>query len=114
MGWDTSDLDKYIVDLATAGPKAEALTETVVQKIGFDVVVEAQTIVPVDTGNLKSSIGVDFEGLGFEAGPTAGYGHYVEFGTSRMSPQPYMRPAFDKATAPLDEVLGQVGKKALE
>jgi hypothetical protein len=31
-----------------------------------------------------------------------------------MSPQPYMRPAFDKATAPLDELFGQVGEKAFE
>ncbi|MFG1963091.1 HK97-gp10 family putative phage morphogenesis protein [Nonomuraea sp. NPDC049028] len=114
MGWDTSDLDKYISDLSRAGAKAEALTETVVRKIGLDTVAGAQAIAPVDTGNLKSSIGADFDGPGFEAGPTANYGGYVEYGTSRMSPQPYMRPAFDKATAPLDDMLGQVGKKALE
>lgn len=114
MGWDTSDLDAYIGDLGKAGPKAEALTETVIHKAGLDTVAGAQAIVPVDTGNLKNSIGVDFEHLGFEAGPTAEYGGFVERGTSRMSPQPYMRPAFDKAIAPLDDVLGQVGKKALE
>lgn len=114
MGWDASDLDKYISDLGKAGAKAEELTETVVHKVGLDTVAGAQAIVPVDTGNLKSSIGVDFDGLGLEAGPTANYGGYVEYGTSRMAPQPYMRPAFDKATAPLDDVLGQVGKKALE
>ena len=114
MGWDTSDLDKYIDDLAKAGPKAEKLTDTVIRKVGFDTVAGAQSIVPVDTGNLKNSIGVDFEELGFEAGPTASYGHFVERGTSRMSPRPYMRPAFDKAIEPLPDVLGQVGKKALE
>ncbi|MBN6054518.1 HK97 gp10 family phage protein, partial [Nonomuraea sp. RK-328] len=116
MGWDTTDLDKLTADLAEAGPKARELTEVVVKKIGFDTVAHAQATVPVDTGNLKNSIGVDFDadGLGFEAGPTAVYGGFVEYGTSRMSPQPYLRPGFDKALEPLDEVLGQVGKKALE
>jgi HK97 gp10 family phage protein len=116
MGWDTSDLDKLAADLQAAGPKAETLTRTVIKKIAFDTVAGAQAIVPVDTGNLKNSIGQDFDddGLGFEAGPTANYGHYVEFGTSRMSPQPYMRPAFDRAIEPLDTVMGQVGEKALE
>ena len=114
MGWDTSDLDKYLDDLAKAGAKAEKLTETVVHKVGFDTVAGAQARAPVDTGNLKNSIGVDFDALGFEAGPTASYGGFVERGTSRMSPQPYMRPAFDKAIEPLPDVLGQVGKKSLE
>jgi len=107
LGWDTSDLDKYIGDLGKAGAKAEALTETVVHKVGFDVVAEAQTIVPVDTGNLKSSIGVDFEGLGFEAGPTASYAPYVHWGTSKMSPRPFMTTAFDKAVAPIEQALEQ-------
>lgn len=114
MGWDTSELDELIGDFAAAATKAEALTETVVRKTGFDVVAHAQAIVPVDTGALKSSIGVDFDEHGFEAGPTQEYGHYVEYGTSRMSPQPYMRPAFDRATEPLDELMRQVGEKALE
>jgi HK97 gp10 family phage protein len=114
--WDTSELTDLIEDLAKAGPKSEKLTSVVVRKTGFDVVAGAQAIAPVDTGNLKSSIGVDVDadGLGFEAGPTANYGHFVEYGTSRMSPQPYMRPAFDRAVEPLPEVLGQVGKKAME
>jgi HK97 gp10 family phage protein len=116
MGWDTSELDGLIKSIGEAGPKAEALTEQVVRKVGFDTVAGAQTAAPVDTGNLKNSIGVDFDadGLGFEAGPTANYGGYVEYGTSRMDPQPYMRPAFDRAVEPLPDVLGQVGKKALE
>jgi HK97 gp10 family phage protein len=116
MGWDTSDLDKLAADLAGTGPKAEALTRTVVQKIAFDTVAGAQAVVAVDTGNLKSTIGQDFDddGMGFEAGPTANYGHYVEYGTSRMSPQPYMRPAFDRAVKPIDEIMRQVGEKALE
>lgn len=116
MGWDTSDLDKLAVDLAKAGPKAEVLARVVVKKIAFDTVAGAQARVPVDTGNLKSTIGQDFDadGLGFEAGPTANYAPYVHWGTSRMSPRPFLTSAFDAAIAPLDEILGQVGKRAIE
>lgn len=111
--WDTAGLDRFLLDLGKAGPKVEALTETAVHKTGFDTVAAAQAIAPVDTGNLKNSIGVDFDGLGFEAGPTAAYGGYVEWGTSRMSPQPYMRPAFEKALPPLEQALEQAGRRAL-
>lgn len=145
MDWDTSDLDRYIKTLEAAPAKTEALTKVVVKKIGFDTVAGAQGLVPVDTGNLKNSIGQDFDddGMGFEAGPTANYGADVEFGTvpheirprdakalhwqqdgqdmfrrsvwhPGTAPQPYMIPAFEKAVKPIDQVMGQVGEKALE
>ncbi|RSN12810.1 hypothetical protein DMB42_11570 [Nonomuraea sp. WAC 01424] len=148
MGWDVSDLDRHIGHLGDARPKVEALAKVVVKKIGFDTVAGAQSLAPVDTGNLVGTIGVDpvDEWMGFEAGPTASYGADVEFGTQPheirakgvdaggakaliwegaahpvrsvqhpgTAPQPYMRPAFEKATAPIDDVMSQVGKKALE
>ncbi len=140
--WDTSELDALIIDLAEAGPKATKLTEVVVKKTGFDTVAGAQAVVAVDTGNLKNSIGVDIDedGMGFEAGPTARYGDTVEYGSDPhvikakskkalhwpdaehpvksvnhpgTAPQPYMRPAFEKATEPIDKVMGQVGEKSI-
>lgn len=80
--WDTSEVDKLIGDLEQAGPKAVGLTQLVVEKTGFDTVKGGQDRVPVDTGHLKNTIGVDFDddGLGWEAGPTASYGAAVEYG----------------------------------
>lgn len=146
MGWDTSDLDRFVRDLGEAPEKTEKLTKVVVQKIAFDTVAGAQARVRVDTGNLKNSIGQDFDddGMGFEAGPTANYGGVIEYGSRPheirprnakalhwvdgeggdqfrrrvwhpgTQPYPYMRPAFDAAIAPLDEIMGQIGKKAIE
>ena len=116
MGWDASEVDGLIKDLAAAGPKAESLARTVVARTGFDTVAGAQANAPVDTGALKNSIGVDVDedGLGFEAGPTVSYAPYVHWGTSRMGPRPFLTTAFEKAVEPLGEVFGQVGKKALE
>ncbi|GAA2860106.1 HK97-gp10 family putative phage morphogenesis protein [Nonomuraea rubra] len=141
-GWDTSELDGLIKDLDEVAPRTEALTRTVVKKIGHDTVTLGQNKAPVDTGNLKNSIGVDpiDDWMGFEAGPTAAYGADVEYGTEPheikarnagalfwegaehpvksiqhpgTDPQPYMRPAFDQATEPLDKVMAQIAKKAI-
>ncbi|MFN2636906.1 MAG: HK97 gp10 family phage protein [Gemmatimonadaceae bacterium] len=140
--WDTSELDGLIVDFAAAGPKAEGLTRLVIKKVAFDTVAGAQARVPVDTSNLKNSIGPDLDddGMGFEAGPTANYGAAIEFGSEPHvikaknakalfwpgaehpvkqvnhpgnAPQPYMRPAFEQAVEPIDKVMGQVGEKAI-
>lgn len=142
MSWDASELDGLIGDFAKSGPKAEGLTRLVVKKTAFDTVSGAQAIVRVDTSNLKNSIGPDFDddGMGFEAGPTANYGAAIEYGSEPHvikaknakalfwpdaehpvkqvnhpgnAPYPYMRPAFEKALEPIDQVMGQVGEKSI-
>lgn len=56
---------------------------------------------PVLTGFLRSSITSDFDGgpgssvISGETGPAASYSHFLEHGTSRMAPQPFMNPAAD-------------------
>lgn len=60
----------------------------------------AQELVPVDTGRLRDSIRVTEVGpRTFTVGPgdEVEYAEYVEFGTSRMAAQPYMRPAAELA-----------------
>lgn len=114
--FDMSEVNALARDLDAAGPRAVERSQVVVKKTGHDTVSDAETLVPVDTGNLKNSISVDFDadGLGFEAGPTAHYGGYVEYGTSnedesvRMSPQPYMNPAFDRRLTPAMQAFEQI------
>lgn len=60
----------------------------------------AQQLVPVDTGRLRDSIRVNEIGpRSYTVGPgdEVEYADYVEFGTSRMAAQPYMRPAAEMA-----------------
>lgn len=91
-------LNTIAVDLNRAGLVTAHKASKAVKKFGQDVVHDGQAFCPVDTGNLRSSIGVDYDGdgLGCTAGPTANYGGYVEYGTSRMAPEAYMGPAFDR------------------
>jgi HK97 gp10 family phage protein len=110
---DASEVHALARDLNSAGAYVEERAPLAVSKVGHDMESTAQEIVPVDTGYLKSSISLDVVGLGFELGPTAEYGGYVEEGTSRMSPEPYLGPAFDRHLPNLEQALGDLGEQAV-
>jgi len=61
---------------------------------------EAQRIVPVDTGRLRASINVKREFLVKVIGTNVKYAPYVEYGSPEGTgpnggPRPFMRPAFE-------------------
>ena len=114
VSWDASELNSRAADLGKAGYGATRKAQTVVAKSAADVERISKSFAPVDTGALKNSIGFDIGDGGLEAriGPTVHYGGYVEFGTRRMSPQPYMGPALDivgpSFAAAMEEIGGEV------
>ena len=72
--------------------------EKAVQKACFLVEAEAKHKAPVDTGRLRASIRTEVERIAKDVvegkiGTNVEYSRYVELGTSRQSPQPYLRPA---------------------
>lgn len=60
-----------------------------------------------DTGTLAGSIHVVPGDRQAEVVASASYAAYLEFGTSKMAPRPYMRPAVDKHQGELTEVVKQ-------
>jgi HK97 gp10 family phage protein len=112
---DVSQMNTLAADLGRASFYIAAQASKAVRKTGEDIVREAQAFAPVRTGNLRNSIGADYDGdgLGFEAGPTASYGGYVELGTSKMAPHAYMGPAFDRATPGFVQAVEQLGGNIL-
>lgn len=108
-------LNSLAADLTHAGLITAHRGSKAVKKIGADVVADGQAFCPVDTGNLRNSIGVDYDGdgLGFEAGPTANYGPYVEYGTSKMAPEAYMGPAFDRNAPAFVAAVEELGESIL-
>lgn len=103
---DTSELRKLALDLAEAPSRIQRRAPAAIRKTALGIERDAKILCPVDTGNLRSSIGSDIGVLSAEIGPTAEYGGYVEQGTSRMSPQPYLGPAFDRRIGTLEQALG--------
>lgn len=95
------ELNSIAADLRKAGFLAQWRAGQVVAKAAYDVEGIAKGFCPVDTGFLRSSIGVDLgfgDGLSATIGPTAEYGAFLEFGTSRMAPHAYMGPALDRVS----------------
>lgn len=97
------------------GPKVQL----VVRKVAKDIVRDAKLLAPVDTGNLKNSIThSDLRSIGYgggevEIGPTANYGYYMEHGTSRVAPQPFMGPAADNNVGNFEQAMAQIAEEAL-
>ena len=69
-----------------------------IQKTALFIEAKGKTFAPVDTGRLRNSIHYR-KTAEYEAEVIVGahYGAFVEFGTTRMRPQPYLRPAVNFA-----------------
>lgn len=113
------ELDEALGQLPKATGKA-VLRRTAIRALA-PVIAEAKRRVPVDEGDLRDSLKITTKlskrqqrlhnkaiaagkaTVQLFAGPAAlPHAHLVEFGTANMSPQPYMRPAWDTKK---DEVL---------
>lgn len=108
------DLRRLSADLTRAAATAAPRASIVVRKTAFDIKRTSKSIAPVDLGTLKGSIDVSFlSPTSAEIGPTVDYGDYVERGTSRMAPQPYMGPAADKHQPAFEAAMEQLGQEGL-
>lgn len=116
---DASELNALAADLSNVAGKIGPKVQTVMRKTARDIEADAKAFAPVDTGNLRSSIGhSDLRTVGqsgtleVEIGPTANYGVFVEFGTSRMAPHAFMGPAFDRRSpgfvSALEDIVGEI------
>jgi HK97 gp10 family phage protein len=124
---DASEFLGLAVQLERASGQVGARAAAAVKKTAFDIEADAKALAPVASmetsgyigGNLRNSISTDITGDGrygvieAEIGPTAEYGWFVENGTSRMAPQPYMRPAFERREPGLAAALNRLGEDLL-
>lgn len=108
---DTAALATFAGDLTQASITAGARVHALVVKTAYDIQATAKRLAPVDTGFLRSSIGVEVSGVrqvSAVIAPTADYAAYVELGTSRAAAQPFMQPAFDKHVPRLQAALATI------
>ena len=96
MTADVHEWNRLAIDVGKAGVRIIPKARVILTKCLADGTRDAQAFCPVDTGNLRNSIGFEVRGLEGEFGPTAEYGMYVEEGTSVMAPHAYVGPAFDR------------------
>jgi HK97 gp10 family phage protein len=65
--------------------------------MGTDIIRRSSRKVPVDSGTLKQSVYLEGKPFSVEVGYNADYATPVEFGTYKMKPQPFFRPAIAEA-----------------
>ena len=79
--------------------EAPKVVQAVIKNNGEKMQGRAKALAPVDTWFMHDNIDSYYQGGGssFEAfvHSRAGYSGFVEFGTRKMSAQPFMRPAFE-------------------
>lgn len=86
------------------GEFLDALPEQIEQAliaIGMTAETHAKEECPVDTGRLRNSIthDVDMSEQAAYIGSNVEYAAFVELGTSKMAPRPYLRPAAENHSA---------------
>ena len=116
----SDELRRLAADITRAASTTGQRAQAVIRKTAVDIESDAKKLAPVDTGNLKGSIGhsdlrtVGRSGsLSVEIGPTASYGVFLEHGTSRMAPQPFMGPAADRHAPSFEQAMAQLGLEGL-
>lgn len=108
MGFDTFGIRQMQTDLSKMSARAIPVASRAIAKTALAIEATGKVNAPVDTGALESSISSDIDTLSAEIGPTVEYGGYVEEGTSRMAPQPYMGPAADQHFPELEKALDAI------
>lgn len=75
---------------------------------------QATALTPVVTGNLIGSIATQEDGQGAIVGTNVEYAPYVEYGTSRSTARPYLRPAVDIIRGRAPSIVAEEGKREFD
>lgn len=103
---DTSEVRELARDLAAAPGKIQRRAPEAIRTTANAIQRDARRLAPRLTGALRNSIRSDIGALSATIGTDLYYAGYQEFGTSKMSPNPYMRPAFARNIGRLEKELG--------
>jgi len=122
--------ERLIARLGRASERIDPETVEGLIMVAERVVEDAKATVRVDTGSLQRSIrrqhhvseghihSVAVTAGGYVVNPKTGrlvdYGPYLEYGTSKMPPSPFMQPALEMSRALLLAVLGDKARASVE
>jgi len=101
MKFEFENIDELINRLEMTGNNVEQGKQQALTASANLLQEETKKIAPVSTGNLRGNINVsdvedDEISVYVDQQGSAYYGHFLEYGTSKMRAQPFMYPAFHK------------------
>ena len=97
----------FSIDLNTQAiiDKIKNVSEGGMKDLAEDITENAKDLSPVDTGTNKASITWDEQNGKYKVYTESGYGAFLELGTKKMNPQPYIFPSFEKSIKNLGKYL---------
>lgn len=107
---DTSEVQALAGLLGAAAGTIDTEVSRSVNAAAEATEARAKSLVPVASGTLKGSIHTDHDGTEATVTADADYAAFVEFGTSRQAPQPFMYPAGDLG----ERVLGELSENDVD
>ena len=84
---------RFANDLLRASTGIDAMGARAAEKVGRGALKTAQSVVPVDTGDLERSLRFRRDGSRAVISSDLYYAAFQEYGTSEMAPNPFMGPA---------------------
>ena len=104
-------LDRILAGLEGAQARVDRDAPDIVQRAGTRYQSWAKFFAPVDTTRLRGDIRIAPGGvLDVTVTSHAPYSGFQEFGTSRMSPQPYMGPSERSVSPEVADEFGDLGR----
>ena len=98
MSIDVSGIDDVIANLNAIMQQFENDVDQVVQDAAVECSEQAQSVVQVDTGFCRDHIIDEHDHLQSSTTSQAPYSIFLEFGTRRSRPFPFLEPSFDIAS----------------
>lgn len=107
-------LDQVINDFTRASVRVKLGAVEAVKRVASKIEQSAKSLAPEgsrDHGgqDLSDSIHVSLSGSMAEIGPSARHGAFVEYGTYKDAPQPYLWPAYGKHASELVSEFERLG-----
>jgi HK97 gp10 family phage protein len=100
------DVSKAIRGLQNLERGIQAAMKTTLDKSAQSAIQGAQSVVPVDTGNLRDSIRVMEQGTNYViVGSDVDYAALIEFGNGTRAAQPYLSPQADRLQSEASGIL---------
>lgn len=96
---------KMVSNRAEVLSQLQKAKEAALTQCGQLAEAHARELCPVDTGRLRDSIHYEVTEEGMTLAAYAPYAEYVELGTHRTAPQPFLRPAMEQYAGELEQAI---------